>query len=180
MNDAFAQSLGSFKDATELQTKLKDNLTQERTDTAERDFETAIIDELLSRAKFDALPELLMHVEESRLLRELKDDIERRGMKWPDYLQSIKKDETSLKLELKPTAERRIKSALLLRSIAEWEGLTVSDTEIDAEVQVRLGDEARDRDLAQELKASEFRESLSTFLRNRKTLDLLKQKTTTP
>ncbi len=180
LTDAFAQSLGTFKDAAELRAKLKDNLTQERTETAERDFETTIMDELLGRAKFDALPELLMHVEESRLLRELKDDIERRGMKWPDYLQNIKQDEAALKKELGPTAERRIKSALLLRTIAEWEDLTVSDTEIDAEVQARLGDEARDRELAQELSSSEFRESLSTFLRNRKTLDLLKHKTTTP
>lgn len=180
VDDAFVQSLGAFKDVAEFRIKLKANLTQERTETAERDFETAIIDELLGRAKFDALPELLMHVEEGRLLRELKDDIEKRGLKWPDYLQSIKKDETSLKLELKPTAERRIKSALLLRSIAEWEGLIVSDTEIDAELQARLGDEARDRDLAKQLNASEFRESLSTFLRNRKTLSLLKEKTTTP
>lgn len=177
LNDEFAKALGTFRSLDELKQQVKENLTKEKTHELENAFEMAIIEEIIEKTKFDPLPELLRHVEQNRILHEMKDDITRRGLKWEDYLNHLKKSEDDLKKEMSPTAEKRIKSALLLKHIADQEKIEVPETELEAEAQARTEQASAQGIVPENFSSQDFKDSLKGHLRNKKVLEFLKKAT---
>lgn len=174
-NDEFAKSLGSFMSLGELKEQIKENLIEEKTREMENVFEMSIIEEIIKNTKYDPLPELLRHVEQSRIIHEMKDDITRRGLKWEDYLNHMKKTEDDLKKEMAPTAEKRIKSALLLKHIADQEKIEVPETELEAEAQARTEQASAQGIMPDNFSSQDFKDSLKGHLRNKKVLEFLKK-----
>ncbi len=176
LNDEFAKSLGGFPSLAELRTRLEENLKAEREDEAESSFELELLEEAIGKAEFDPIPELLLHVETNRMTRELENDIVRRGMKWSDYLQHLKKSEEELRKDFSPNAERRVKTALLLKHLADQEAIVLPESEINEAVQSELDLAASRGVLPEQSKTAEFRESVEHHLRNKKVIDLLKSR----
>jgi trigger factor len=176
LDDAFAASLGAFTKLDELNAKLEENLKTEREEATESGFELELLEEAVGKAEFDPIPDLLLHVETNRMLRELEDDIVRRGMKWSDYLQHLKKTDEELRKDFAPNAERRVKTALLLKHIADREAIALSENEINEAVQHELDLAAARGVLPDQTKTAEFREAVESHLRNKKTIDLLKSR----
>lgn len=162
---------------TEIQTKLEENLKAEREEETNSTFELALLDEVLSTAAFDPIPEVLLHVETNRMIHELEHDIINRGLKWQDYLQHLKKTEDDLRKELNPTAEKRIKTALILRTIADREHFEIAEEELKAEVERQIEEATARGVLNDKLSSEDYRDSVRGHLRNKKVIDLLKSRT---
>lgn len=62
-----------------------------------------------------------MDEELERMSLTMKNDVERYGSKWEEYLEHIKKTEEDLKNEWAETAIKRVKSQLILNEIAKKE-----------------------------------------------------------
>lgn len=176
LDDAFAKSLGAFTTVDELRDKLKENLAAERNNEADSKFELDLLNEVLAKAEFDPIPELLRHAETSRMIRELEQDIVRRGLKWADYLQHMKKTEDELRKEFVPSADKRLKSALILRSIADRENITIPDDELTATVEEQKEAAAARGVLDDRISSDDYRDSVRGHLRNKKVIDLLKSR----
>ena len=68
------------------------------------------------------------------MIAELEHGVEEQGMKWDDYLSSLKKTKDELKLEFVPQAIRRIQTAIFIKHLARKQNIVVSDEELDQEV----------------------------------------------
>ncbi|USN53536.1 MAG: trigger factor [Candidatus Nomurabacteria bacterium] len=176
LNDEFAKSLGAFAHMDDVKKKIEENLHEEKKREIEHEFEVALMEELIEKASFDPIPEILRGVELNRIIREMKTDIEGRGLKWEDYLQHIKQSEEELRKEMAPQAEKRIKSALLLRHIADVENLAISDEELQKELEEHVQQASAQGILKQELATPEYKDSLKNHLRNQKVFALLKER----
>jgi len=64
-------------------------------------------------------------------LHEFEHDLAHQGIKLEQYLEGAKKSKEEFMEELRPTAEKRIKTELVLFSIADKEGITVTEEEIN-------------------------------------------------
>ena len=60
-------------------------------------------------------------------------DIEKMNSNWEEYLSNIKKTEEDLKKEWRDIAVKRVKSQLIVNSIAKKENILISKDEIEAE-----------------------------------------------
>jgi trigger factor len=175
-NDEFAKTLG-LQTIDELRGKLKENITIEENRRADEAAEVEMLEKLANQSSFSEVPEILINEEVRRMMHELQHGVEEQGMKWDDYLSSIKKSANDLRMELIPQAIRRIQTAVLIKQIAKKEGMKVTDQEVDEEVDrilnsLRSGDkETRDR-----VTSPEYRDYIATQMRNRKVLEWLKEK----
>lgn len=175
LNDDFAKTLGNFPTLEALKTTLTKNLAEEATTRAKQRFELAIIDELIGAAKFGEIPPLLVDAETEKMLDELKNDVARKGMKFEDYLAAMKRTEPSLKDDLRPQGLRRVKTALVLRAIAQRENLDVPDERVEQEMQAIATRMGPSPELETQIRSGDFRRYVKNTLVTQVVMDFLKK-----
>lgn len=174
-DDTFATGLG-FKDVAELETKLRENLNEEKTEQETRRQEKAVLELLAEKSTFSDIGDLLINQEIEKMIWELRQWVTQNGMEFDEYLKSVNKTVPDLKLDFAQQALVRIKVALILEEVAKKENIKPTDEEIDAEVD-RIGSQvSKDPAAKEHVYSPAYRERVETQLRNRKTVDFLKAK----
>lgn len=172
-DDTFAKSLG-FNDAQALEEKLRENLTAENATEEARRQEKAIFDLLAEKSEFEKLPDLLVNQEIDKMVGELEHNVQQSGMELKDYLPTIGKSLTDLKLDFTPMAITRIKASLLIREIAKRENITVTEGEVDTELDKLAGRYPDNQEYRERVFSPEYRDYVEHQLRNKKTVEFLR------
>ncbi len=174
LNDDLAKSLGGFSKLEDLKKQLEQNLLNERLAEEEQKREIEILDRLIQESRFEEIPANLITSEAQKMLQELEEKISAQGLKFDDYLTSLKKTRDQLLLDFTPEALKRIKAALLIREIAEREKIRVKPAEIETEVNRALQLYPGDTAAREKIRSEAYRNYLRSLIINRKVLDLLK------
>src|SRR5438094_7197430 len=87
------------------------------------------------------VPETHNEREVSRGIRELEPRLQEQGVKMDRYLQYTNTSLDVLKAEQRPQAVQKVRLELALETVAEREGVTVSDVEVDEAVNNALAEE---------------------------------------
>lgn len=132
VNDEFAKSVGEFEDLITFKEKIKENLGKEKEFRAKEKKRLEIIQGLIKETKIP-VPKILVESELSKMLAQFRDDVLRAGMKFEDYLDSIKKTEEDIKNDWRAKAEDRVKSELLIAKIGETEKIEPKEEELEKE-----------------------------------------------
>jgi trigger factor len=176
LNDEFAVALGRFTSLEDLRTKLNQNLLDDHMHHEEQRVEQEMFDALLKVANFSEIPEILITSELDKMLHEFSHSIEERGLEWTQYLQTIHKKEEDLHQEFRPQAEKRVKSALLIRAFAKDNKLEVDDSTIEKEITHALEHYGSDERAVAQLNSDEYKDYLRSILINKRVVDWLKEK----
>ncbi|MFC1687223.1 trigger factor [Patescibacteria group bacterium] len=178
LDDAFVKMVGKFETVDDMRRQVEKNIHDEKNEKEQQRFELALLEAVIARSTFGELPDMLVQNELNRMVEELKADIERRSMKFEDYLSSIKKTEDELRQGMTEQAEKRIKSALVMREISKKENITASPEEIEQQV-AREKENYKDQpDVIKKIDSKEYKEYLTTIQGNKKVLKLLEQAAT--
>jgi trigger factor len=175
LSDQFAQSISKFSTLAELKKQLAQNLQKEAENKEQQRFELALLEELINQSEFGEIAPLLIKQEAQKMVEEMKRDIESRGAKFEEYLQSIKKTKEELEEDFKEQAEKRIKSALILQKIAEREKITVTPEEVNKEIASLLRLYPQNPEIKKQTENSDFRKYIATLLTHRKVFRLLEK-----
>lgn len=178
LSDELAKKMGNFESLDMLRTQLEENLKLDADAKEDQRFELELIQALLKKNSFDAIPEEMSNDELERMLHEMKHSIEQQGGKFVDYLQTINKTEDDLKKEFKPKAEERIKTALLLREIAQKEHLQVKPNEVDGVIQSEQEHHKDKPEILQQINSPAYRRQVTNVMTSRNVLQYLKEHNT--
>jgi trigger factor len=132
LDDELAKSAGNFKTLDELKEKVKENLVEDKKNRNNEKVRAAIMEKLVKETKFE-LPEILIESETDKSLAQVKDDVERMGGKFEEYLGHIKKTQEEFRKELREPAEKRGKMQLVLNEIARAEKIEPNKEILDNE-----------------------------------------------
>jgi len=126
LDDTFAQNLGgNFQTLADLRMAVREDIIKGKERERQAYLENQVADQLLAKHEFEVPPSLVLQEQENML----RDQMERYGQ----YGMNIANMDTAKMAEvLKPMAERRVRVKLVLARIADQEGLTVEDAEVDA------------------------------------------------
>jgi trigger factor len=168
VDDEFARSVDSqVSTLAELREKIRQTLEESRERKAEENLRQDLLAQLLDRHRFP-LPRLLLRQRALRRAEEMAQFLWEKGL-WKETSEATQSKILELGYEL---AERDLRSALVLEKIADLEGITVSDQEVDLEIARRA---ARMHQSAAELKhrltKGGLLDSIKTELRNRMALE---------
>lgn len=174
-DDEFAKSAG-LENMEALRDLLKSNLQQEADHKADEAAEIEVLETLVKKSKFSEVPDLLVNEEVRRMMHELEHAIEEQGGNMKDYLSSIKKTESDLKLDFVNRALERINTAVVIKEIGKKENISVDDAEVDAEIdQILSGLKSADTETRTRVSTPEYRDYVAIQMRNRKVIELIKK-----
>lgn len=174
LDNEFAKGLG-VESLEKLRALLKENIEKENRQKADESAEIELLDKMVSGSKFNDVPELLVNEEVRRMFEELRHAAEHQGMEMGDYLAQLKKTADEIKLEMVPQAIKRVQTAVLIKEVARREEVKVTDDELDAEID-RILSGAKEKEMRDQITSPDYRDYLTTRLRNRKALDELKKR----
>lgn len=178
IDDEFAKQIsgGKFATAAELRDNIKKNLEDEKKAKIESDLENQLLEKLVGLSEFGELPDVLLHNEAHRMVHELEEEVSHQGLKFDDYLKSIKKTHDELEQDFVPRAELRVKTSILAREIYQQEKFTVSEAEIDQEAQHLLSHYPDNEEAKKQIASPYYREYLGNKIGNQKVMEFLKIK----
>jgi len=135
LNDEFAKEIDPEVDSLDaLRTKLKEAAVAKK----EADAEGSLRDELVEKAAANAeveIPEVMINTEIDRMVQEFGQRLQMQGMNLDLYYQFSGQDEAALRTQMKADAENRVRVSLVLEAIATAENVTVTEEEVNAEIE---------------------------------------------
>ncbi len=134
-DDEFAQRMGDYADLAALKADIDQRLRRSALDRARHEFSDKIIDYAVANATLE-LPDILVDQEVEVMHDEFRTSLARQGITEPAYLKATGRAERDLHAEFRPSAEQRTKVLLVLSRIADEEGFTVSDAEVETQVEL--------------------------------------------
>jgi len=183
VDDVLAQGLGA-KNLQDLKEQLRKRFEDESGAKEEERLELEVLKGVVKQAEFEEIPDVLTDHELDKMIAELKYYIENEGgaagaaeMKedfFQKYLESIKKTEEDLRKEFMPKAEERVKTALVIRQIADEEKIFASEEEIKAELDKLTNSYQGNKEILDRLSSIDGQIYLKNSLINRKVIELLK------
>lgn len=173
LNDEFAKAMGNFKTVKELEEQISKNLKQEAENKEKQRLELEILESIAKKSKFEEFPEVLIESELDKMIHELKHDFERQGMKFDDYLASIKKSEEDLRKSFLPRADQRVKTALIIRQISQAEKIEADDQEIKAELDKSREVHKEDEEMLKQINSPDYKSFIRNVITNQKVIDKL-------
>ena len=132
-DDEFARSLGDFADLAALREEIGKRLRRNALDGARHAFADKIIEYATANATLE-LPDVLIDQEVEIMHDEFRSSLARQGITEAAYLKVVEKTEADLHADFRPQSEKRVKVLLVLSKVAETEGVTIADADVEAEV----------------------------------------------
>lgn len=133
-DDAFAQTVGKFKDLAHLKEGLQENLRADKEAKERQRLQLAILDAIIAAGSVPA-PENMVKEELDDMVHRFSDDLKGRGIELAMYLARMKKTEDDLRTDWKPEAERQVRIMLALRQVAKANDLAVAPEELEENIQ---------------------------------------------
>jgi trigger factor len=170
LNDDFAKELGEFSDLDQVRKQIRENMLVERKQKAEREAKDKLVAELVKRNDFEVPEALIDRQIDLRLERGLRA-LAAQGMKVEDMK---KMDLPRLRAGQHEQAMQDVKSSLLLDRIAELEGISASEDDLNREIESVA---RQTKQTAESVRARLTQEGgldrIRNRIRNEKTLDFL-------
>jgi trigger factor len=174
LDDEFARDLGEFDTLAALRARVEQDLTREAEQKAERDARGELLKQLAGWVTF-TVPESLIERELDRRI----EDFARRLMEQGVDPRKADIDWAAFRQAQQEPARDSVASALVLDEVAQREGLTVSEAEIEAELS-RFGERTGRTTAAvrAQLEKDGGISRLATGLRREKAVDFLRSRAT--
>ncbi|OJI06674.1 trigger factor [bacterium CG10_46_32] len=176
LNDAFAKDLGHAHTMEDLRKQIRESLQHEREREERERFEMAAMDELVKHSTIGEFSDQLIVAEAQKMVAELERNVKEQGMRFEDYLSSIKKSKEDLALECKPKAEHRLKVSLVGREFGKQENISASEEEVAKELGVAKKTYQHQPELLARLESPEYRDYVRNMLTSRKIFKTLAEK----
>jgi trigger factor len=132
LSDDFAKELGQYESLAELETRVREHMNNRKRRSVAAETKDKLFAELTQKYSFPVPESLVQDQVDARLDRGLRA-LAAQGM---DTEQMRKLDFSRLRTAQRDGAIAEVKTNLLLDKIAEAEGVTVSDEELDRELQL--------------------------------------------
>lgn len=134
LDDDFAAEVSDFETLDEYKEDVKQLTLAKKQKEANSEKENKVIDKIIENATMDVADAMIRETQE-RMKDDFAQSLQYQGIKFEQYLQICNVTEEALLERIKPDAEKRIKSRLVLEAIAEAEKIEATDEELDEELQ---------------------------------------------
>lgn len=133
LDDDFARSLGKFQKLHELEENTRNGILEEKKIKEKQRLRLEILARIFEKSKID-FPKEMIDSKVNEMIIGFDNELHAKGMELSFYLAHLGKNETDLRKDWRPEAERQVGYALILRKIAKVNNLAPSKEEIEEEV----------------------------------------------
>lgn len=171
LDDEFASEVSEFDTLAEYREDVKKNLTERKEAEAKAAKEEKVVEAIIADAKMD-IPEAMLATQQRSMADDFAQRIRMQGITIDQYFQFTGLTREAFLEQLKPQAEERIKSRLVLEAVAKAENLEASDEEYTAEIKKMAEAYQMDEDKITEMIGEFEQKSIKEDICIRKALEL--------
>ncbi len=171
LDDEFAKDVSEFDTLAELRADAKAKLEKGKEAEANRKFEDAVVDVCVENATVE-IPECMIKQQIDNQIQDISYRLQSQGMPLEQYLQFTGMTMDALRDQLKETAEKTVKTQLVLSEISKAEAIEVTEEDVEAEYKKMADMYSMEVEKVKELMAANA-EALKGDLKIHKTIDML-------
>ena len=134
LDDDFAQDVSEFDTLDEYKADIKKNLEEKKAQEAEADKESKVIEAIVNDSEMD-IPEKMIEAQSQQMVEEFAQNIAMQGISFDQYMQFTGTTVDQLTEQVKPQAEARVQSSLVLEAIVKAEKIEATDEEFEKELE---------------------------------------------
>ena len=133
LDDEFAAEISEFETLDELRADVKAKIKEQKNEDGRRKKEEQAINQVIENATMD-IPEAMIETETNQMVNDFAQRLQQQGLNMEQYLQFTGLTEEKMHEELRPQAEKRIQTRLVLEAIVKAENIEVSEEKVDEEL----------------------------------------------
>lgn len=172
IDDDFAKDVSEFETLEELKNDTRAKLETAAKNKAEYDTKNAVLEKVYEAHDVD-IPEAMVEEQLDEMLQEFDQQLRYQGLDLAKYFEYLGRDIREYRAELKPDAYKKVKTRLLVEAVADAEGLSASDEDIDSELTAMAEQYKMEPAKLRELMGAEGIRYLIKDIRNRRAVDFL-------
>ncbi|AYD39715.1 trigger factor [Clostridium fermenticellae] len=129
LDDELAKDVSEFDTLDELKADIKKKMEESNKAKEKREFEEAVIETVSENTTID-IPQVMIDKEVDNMLKDLEMRLKYQGLDLESYYKYTNNTEEKVKEYMKDTAEKRVKTDLMLEQIAKVEKLDADEGEL--------------------------------------------------
>lgn len=172
LDDEFVRDVSEFNTLDEYKADIRAKLEEKNAKTADNEVEEQLLEALIGKLEAD-IPEPMFEAETENFVRDYDNRLRMQGLDLSTYFKYTGMDLDTLRKQMRPQAEKQVKTRLALEKIAELEKLSVTAEEIEEEFK-RIAD-AYGMEL-DKVKETVDSDSIAADLKVKKAADMVKEK----
>ena len=172
LNDEFAGEVSEFETLAEYKEDIKKSLLAKKEADAKGAKEDAVIDAIVENAQME-IPDAMVETQQRQTIDEFGQRLQMQGLNLEQYFQFTGLTYEHMMEQVKPQAERRIKSRLVLEAVAAAENIEATEEDFDAEVKRMAEGYKMEADKIKELMGEAGKKQIMEDLAVRKAVDFV-------
>ena len=132
LDDEFVKDVSEFDTLDEYRVAIRGRMETVEKDNAENEYHNALIEKAADNMTVE-IPDAMIEDHLDNMVREYDQNMQASGLSLETYLQYIGQDIKAFRAQMRPMAERRAKTELLLEKVAEAESIEATEQEIAEE-----------------------------------------------
>lgn len=133
LDDEFASEVSEFETLAEYKEDVKVKLTEKKEKEAKDAKEAAVIEAIVNDSEIE-IPEAMLTTQQKQMVDEFGQRMQMQGLTMEQYYQFTGSSYDKMIEQVKPQAERRIRSRLVLEAVAKAENIEASDADFEDEL----------------------------------------------
>ena len=133
LDDEFASEVSEFDTLAEYKEDIKKNLTEKKDNEAQTKKEDHAVEKAVANATME-VPEAMVKFTQEQMAEDFAYRLQSQGLKLEQYFQFTGLNQKTFLEQMKPQAEKRINTRLVLEAIVKAENIEVSEDEVEAKL----------------------------------------------
>lgn len=133
LDDEFAADVSEFETMDEYKADVKKQIKERKEKEGKNKQEDEAVEKAIENATMD-IPEAMIDMQVRQLANDFAQRIQQQGLTMEQYMQFTGMTQEKMNEELRPQAEKRIKTRLVLEAVAKAENIEVTDERLDEEI----------------------------------------------
>lgn len=176
LNDEFAKTL-SYESVEDLKTKKSEEVTARENAAIKNEYIGKLLEEVEKNTTVE-IPVSMVQGEIENRMRELEYQLSAQGFKADDYFKMMGASKEAFAAQIAPSAEKKVKTDLILAKIAKTENLSATEEELNTRMEelskmYGMDISAMEAELKKHNNLENFKASLSTDITLNKAIDVI-------
>lgn len=133
LNDEFASEVSDFDTLDEYKADIRKKLQEKKEQDAKVENENHVIEKVVENAQME-LPQPMVDTQAREMVENYARRLQSQGLNINDYMKYTGMTPEKLMEQMRPEAEKRIKTRLVLEKVVEVENVEVSDEKLDEQI----------------------------------------------
>jgi trigger factor len=134
LDDEFAKDVSEFDTLEAFKLDLRAKIAERNMAQADNRFKQLLVDQLAEQVTIK-LPEPMVELQTDRMFGDYTQRLEQQGITMEMYLSYMQMTEANVREQLRPGAEKQIRTNLALDAIVKAEGIKATEEEVTADLQ---------------------------------------------